>query len=129
MAGLVLLGQVFLLLLLLPVSLIAPGWAIVRQWPWHYREKITAALGLSLIVIYIIAAVVYVLGMPWWSVWIATAVFVYLCTSASKDLLLLWRRTALRSMLKAYALLLLVSFSFVAISDTGGRLVPQESRT
>ena len=59
-----LIARVILLLILLPLCTFAPGFFLVRKFPWSPLEKLCGSVGLSLIFLYLASFVFYWAGLP-----------------------------------------------------------------
>src|SRR5256885_16596694 len=57
-------GRFIFLLLLLAVCSMGPGFFLARKLPWSPAEKLCAALGLSLLVLYLSSFVIFALHLP-----------------------------------------------------------------
>jgi hypothetical protein len=58
-------ARFFLLLALLPLCSFFPGFLLVRRLPWSPLEKLGAAVGSSLILLYLAAFAIFAGGLPW----------------------------------------------------------------
>jgi hypothetical protein len=110
--------QLCLLILLAPVSLLAPGFAVLRRFRLSPLERFCGAVGASLVILYLSSFVIAILGggRPWY---LATsfACFILLAVHARRIAALV-RSPCVRPALVAFALLL--AWSLLALAQVRG---------
>src|SRR5262245_60225887 len=84
------------LLALLAVTSFAPGFYFVRRLPWSPPEKLSGAIGLSLLLVYLAAFAIYVLGLPPESHFVVSALAAIFLVAARQDLVRLLRHPTVR---------------------------------
>lgn len=117
-----LLGQLGLLLLLLPVSSFAPGFFFLRKLRWNPLEKLCASVALSLILLYLAAWGIYcasprgngepVHRLPYVAVALLSLAMAAL---AAKDIVRLLRATPVKRALAGFAFLCLWTAVLTAV--------------
>ena len=98
------------IILLLVVCAFAPGFWIVRRLPWNPLEKLCGSVALSLVLLWLAAWTIYVLGLPSMAYYAVTAACVVLAAISLRDL----RALRVRHALAGFALLF--AWTLVALS-------------
>lgn len=96
-------------LLLVPVVLVlscGPGLFFVRRLRWSPLEKLTGAIGCSLLLLGSWTFLLYVTGLPTWSLYLATAASCAATAVSIRDAPALLRSSRLRRTVAAFGLLL-----------------------
>ena len=100
-------GQFAALALLMTVSCFGPGFLVVRRFRWDPVETFTASVGLSLLILYLMAFSAFWAGLPAWAN-LATTVGCVMATAVTfKDARRLFRSARLRSCLRSFGWLTL----------------------
>ena len=107
-------GVVALLPLLLLTSF-APGFFFVRRLPWSPPERLVGAVGLSLVLVWLAAFAIYILGLPASAHLVVSAVAAVSLVAAWPDVLRLVRHVTVRRWLGALAFLLVWALALLAL--------------
>lgn len=107
--------SVLLLIGIFAVSVAGPGLVLCRRLKWGPLETLCAAIGLSLLIQFLVGFGVYVagLGVRWH--YLGAAVGIVGTAVSAKDLVRLWRTRPVRRAAGSYAVALLVGLLIVAI--------------
>ena len=85
------------------LSIVGPGMLVVRRLRWRPLEKLSAAVGLSVLMIYLAQWAIFTLGLPkQWS-WAVMAAAAAATAVTAADLRRLWAHHATRRAVLAYA--------------------------
>src|ERR1051326_1636878 len=109
--------QLGLLLVLLPVCSLAPGFVLVRKLRWSPMEKLCGAIALSLTLLYLINWAVYCLypANAARSAWIIVAICAGLAVVAHRDIARAFRARRVRRAAMGYGFLLLWTLIILAM--------------
>jgi len=88
--------QIALLLVLMCVCSVAPGFFLVRRLRWSPLEKFCGAVGLSLVLLYLTAFATRILGLDRWAYYAVSLGCVVLAAVARRDLARLFRASSVR---------------------------------
>jgi len=108
-------GRFIFLLLLLAVCSVGPGFFLARKLPWSPAEKLCAALGLSLLVLYLSSFVIFALRLPLYFHFAVSAGCVALLALSFRDLTHLFAHRRVRRQLAAFALLFLWAVALLSL--------------
>jgi hypothetical protein len=103
------------LLALLVLSSFAPGFFFVRRLPWSPPEKLSAAVGLSLLLVYLAAFAIYVFALPPSAHLLVPALAAASLAATWRDLLRLLRHPTVRRWLGAFGFLLAWALALLAL--------------
>jgi hypothetical protein len=107
--------EVVALLALLAVTSFAPGLLVVRRLRWSPPEKLVGAVALSLVLVWLAAFGIYVLGLPRWSHLVVTALAGVSLVAASADAAQLLRHRTVRRWLGAFGFLTVWALALLAL--------------
>ncbi len=99
--------SVLLLVVLLPVCCLGPGFFLLRKLPWNPLEKLVAAVGLSLLLLYLYAFACFLATAPIDAYYAGSIVCLLLLVLSRRELAAVLRNRAVRRTLAAFGLLLL----------------------
>ena len=88
-----------LLLILIPLTCFGPGFFLVRKLRWDPLEKLCAAIGLSLVMLYLLSFAIFVLGLSWGLTWLVSLASVGLLAISRRELRRLWGVRRVRQVL------------------------------
>jgi hypothetical protein len=109
-------ARLFLLLALLPLCSFFPGFFLVRRLRWSPLEKLGAAVGSSLILLYLAAFAIYAGGLPWrTAAWAVAAVCLTLGLVVRRDAARLVGSPQVRNVVLGYLFLLGWMFTILAM--------------
>jgi hypothetical protein len=108
-------GRFLVLLLLLPICSVGPGIFFVRKLPWSPPEKLCAAFGLSLAILYVSSFVIFALDLPPSTYFVVSAVCLCLLGSSFRDVLRLVEHRRVRRQLAAFAFLFLWGVALLSL--------------
>ncbi|MBI5542647.1 MAG: hypothetical protein HY901_02070 [Deltaproteobacteria bacterium] len=111
-----------LLLLLIPVCCFAPGFWVVRKLRWTPLETLAASVGLSLVVVYLVALGIHWAHLPWALSWGLSAVSLAALVASRRELAVLLRRVTVRRALRWFGVLFAANLLMLAVIRhyTGG---------
>src|SRR5262245_1739042 len=101
------------LLVLLCVDSFGAGFFLLRRLPWSPAEKLSAAVGLSLLLVYLASFAIYLLGLPAQAHLVVSALGAVLLAVAWRDAGRLLRNRVVRRELGGFALLLAWSLALL----------------
>ena len=104
-----------MLIPLLIVCTLAPGFFFLRKLHWAPLEKLCASIGLSLVLLYLAAFAIYLLEIQWWTCWLVTAICLALMIASRKDLAKLLAVSQIRRALLGFAVLLLWGLTMLSL--------------
>jgi hypothetical protein len=104
-----------LLLIVMPLCCLPMGLLIVRPLKWNRGETLAAAIGVSLLVVYLFATAVYLLGIDWRVCWVIPVAGVIAAGVGFKTLAQLLRFTHTRQQMLGYLFLLLIGIVLLSI--------------
>lgn len=110
------LGSTILLLILLTVCCFGPGYFIARRLRLGLDEKLTLAIALSLIILYLAAFTIYCTGLSWKMCWVCSAIFLVATIGSWRDLASVMHRRSARRALGAFALLLAAGLLLLSVT-------------
>ena len=108
-------GRFILLLLLLSTCSVGPGVFLVRKLPWSPPEKLCAALGLSLPILYVSSFAIFALHLPQSSYFVVSVLCLCLLGLAFRDVIRLLGHPRVRRQLAAFVFLLLWAVSLLSL--------------
>jgi len=113
----ILAAKIGLLLGLLTVDVFSPGFFFVRRLQWSPLEKLCGAIGVSLILLYLVSSVLYGLGPQDWALpcWAVSVICLALLLLAIRDLRKLAAGISVRQIVFGFAFLLLWTLSILSM--------------
>ncbi|TMA91572.1 MAG: hypothetical protein E6J77_06195, partial [Deltaproteobacteria bacterium] len=108
-------GRFMFLLLLLVACSVGPGFFLVRKLPWSPPEKLCAALGLSLLVLYLSSFVIFALHLPQSAYFGVSALCLALLALSFRDLTGLFGHRRVRRQIAAFAFLFLWAIGLLSL--------------
>jgi len=108
-------GRFIFLLLLLAVCSVGPGFFLARKLPWSPPEKLCAALGLSLLVLYLSSFVIFALHLPQSAYFGVSALCLALLALSFRDLTGLFGHRRVRRQIAAFAFLFLWAIGLLSL--------------
>lgn len=98
----------------MPLSTFVPGFALARKLRLGVDEKLCASIGLSVLVLHLIATILYFLPVPWVVAW-AITIGVIICTwQLRRDIRDFLSHRRIRQQLTAFGCLLMVGLLIVS---------------
>src|SRR4051794_9595186 len=97
-----------ILLVIMPIGCFAPGYFFVRRFRWNTNERLSASIGLSLVLLYGVATGIYLSGINWNWCWAATAIAIGMAAIAWSDLREFLAQRQVLQQLKWFGFLLLL---------------------
>ena len=99
--------QVIALLVLLGICSLGPGFFVVRRWRLGPAEKLCVALGVSYVLLYLVAFAFYILKLPSAAYYGASAISAVLLVASGRDFVKLLRNRQVYRLLGGFGLVLL----------------------
>jgi hypothetical protein len=109
------LGSLAALLLLVPICSVGPGLLLTRGLRLNAGERLCAAIGLSLLLLYVSVLAIYTLALPRAAHLVVTVLCVVLDIAAWRDLRALARARSVRRMLLGYGALVAWTLLLLAL--------------
>jgi 4-amino-4-deoxy-L-arabinose transferase-like glycosyltransferase len=113
--------KIALLLALVALCCVAPGFALLKRLRWSPLEKLVGAVAASLTMLYLVSFGLYLIKAPAWGYWCVSAVCAFLAAWNAKAL---WRLLAARQVRRALAglgvLLALLLLLLASVRHYGG---------
>lgn len=109
-----LIAQWILLMPLLAVCSVAPGMAVVRKWPWGPGERLCAAVGTSVFLLYLGVLIIFVTGLGGWAYWLMLALCLVSAAWSWRDLVGVWRNGTARRMTLVF--LAVLAYAYVCLA-------------
>ena len=108
-------GRFMFLLLLLVACSVGPGFFLARKLPWSPPEKLCAALGLSLLALYLSSFVIYALHLPQSAYFGVSALCLALLALSFRDLTGLLGHRRVRRQIAAFGFLFLWALGLLSL--------------
>jgi hypothetical protein len=104
-----------LLLIIMPLCCLPTGLLIVGRFRWNRSETLSGAIGVSLLLIYLLATAIYLSGIDWKVAWLLPIAGAASAVIARRDLMRILRARLTRQQILGYLFLLLIGATLLAI--------------